>query len=60
MSEADQFRQYAQEATRWARQAKTEKEKRALLELVRTWSQAALESDSTVMVNVSPPEHRGN
>ena len=58
MSEADQFRQYAQEAMRWAHQAKTEKEKRALLELARTWSQAALESDSTVMVNVSPPEHR--
>jgi hypothetical protein len=60
MSEADQFRQYAQEAMRWARQAKTEKEKRALLELARTWLQAALESDSTVMVNVSPPEHRAN
>ena len=60
MSEADQFRQYAQEAMRWARQAKTEKEKRALLELARTWSQAVLESDSTVMVNVSPPEHRAN
>jgi hypothetical protein len=59
MSEADQFRQYAQEAMRWARQAKTEKEKRALLELARTWLQAALESDSTV-VNVSPPEHRAN
>ena len=29
MSEANQFRQYAQEAMRWARQAKTEKEKRA-------------------------------
>ena len=58
MSEADQFRQYAQEAMRWARQAKTEKEKRSLLELARTWSQAALESDSTVMVNVSPPQHR--
>ena len=37
-----------------------EKEKRALLELARTWSQAALESDSTVMVNVSPPEHWAN
>ena len=58
MSEADQFRQYAQEAMRRAGQAKTEKEKRSLLELARTWSQAALESDSTVMVNVSPPQHR--
>jgi hypothetical protein len=58
MSEADQFRQYAQEALLWARQSKTEKEKRALLELARTWSQAALESGSTVVENDSPPEHR--
>jgi hypothetical protein len=28
MSEADQFRRYADEAMRWARQSKTEKEKR--------------------------------
>ena len=58
MSEADQFREYAQEALLWACQSKTEKEKRTLLELARTWSQAALESDSTVVVSNSPPEHR--
>ena len=29
MSKADQFRQYAEEALRWARQSKTEKEKQA-------------------------------
>jgi hypothetical protein len=58
MSEADQFRQYAQEALLWASQSKTEKEKRALLELARTWSQAALESGSTVVVNDRPSEHR--
>jgi hypothetical protein len=58
MSEADQFRQYAQEAMIWACQSSTEKEKRTLLELARTWSQAALESDSTVVVNNRPPEHR--
>jgi hypothetical protein len=58
MSEADQFRQCAQEALLWASQPKTEKEKRSLLELARTWSQAALESDTTVVVSNSPPEHR--
>ena len=58
MSEADQFRQYAEEALLWAGQSKTEKEKRTLLDLARTWSQAALESGSTVVVSNSPPEQR--
>ena len=58
LSKPDEFRQYAEEAMRWAFQAKTEKEKRNLLELARTWSQAALASDSTVVVNDSPPERR--
>jgi hypothetical protein len=58
MSEADQFQRYAQEALLWASQSKTEKEKRALLELARTWSQAALETGSTVVVDDYPPEHR--
>jgi hypothetical protein len=44
MSEADQFRQYAEEAMGWVAQSKTEKEKRLLLELVRTWTQAAVAS----------------
>jgi hypothetical protein len=57
MSEADQFRHYAQEALLWARQSTTEQDKRALLELARTWSLAALESESPVVVSNSPPEH---
>jgi len=58
MSEADQFRQYADEALRWATQAKTEKEKEALIDLARTWMQATLESESTFVVNSSPLEAR--
>jgi glucose-6-phosphate isomerase len=58
MSTADQFRQYAEEAMRWARQSKTEKEKQVLMELAHTWTQAAFQSESTVVVNYSPPEHR--
>ena len=51
MSNADlsQFRQYADEALRWAVQSKNEKETQALIELARAWTQAAANS---------PPEHR--
>ena len=41
MSESDQFRQYAEEAMLWGSQSKTEEEKQLLLELVRTWTEAA-------------------
>ena len=56
MSKADQFREYAEEAMRGARQSKTEKERQALIELARRWTQAALQSESAGVVNGSPPE----
>jgi hypothetical protein len=46
MSKADEFRQYAEEATRWARQSKIEAEKEILRDLARTWTQAASHRDS--------------
>ncbi len=45
MSESDQFRQYAEEAMLWIAQAKTEEEKQLLLELLCTWTAAAVASD---------------
>jgi hypothetical protein len=45
MSESEQFRQYAEEALRWVAQSKTEEEKQLLLELVCTWTQAAVVSE---------------
>ena len=48
MSESDQFRQYAEEALLWASQSETEEEKQLLLELVRTWTAAAVASERTV------------
>ena len=50
MSSADLilFRQYADEALRWAVQSKNEKEVQALVELARAWTQAAANS---------PPEY---
>jgi hypothetical protein len=41
MSTAVLFRQYPEEALRQAVQFKNEKEKLALIELMRTWTQAA-------------------
>jgi hypothetical protein len=55
MSKADQFRQYADEAMRWAFQSKSENEKEALIDLAHTWAQAAVWSERVVSV---PPEAR--
>jgi hypothetical protein len=48
MSEAAMFRQYAEEAMRWASESNTEQEKRTLMELVCTWTLAATESERAV------------
>jgi hypothetical protein len=57
MSKADEFRQYAKEAMRWAYRSKNEKEKLALIELVRTWMQAALHREGTAAsANHGAPE----
>jgi hypothetical protein len=50
-AKGDEFRQYAEKALRWAHQSKNEKEKEALIDLARTWMQATLESESTLVVN---------
>jgi hypothetical protein len=42
MSEADEFRQYAEEALRWAERSKTAQEEQALIGLARTWTEAAV------------------
>ena len=57
MSKAEEFRRYAEEAVRWARKSKTEQEKQALMDLARTWTQAAVHSER-IVVNSSPPEAR--
>ena len=51
MSKADQFREYAEGATRWSRQAKTEDAKNTLIDLALTWGQAASLSE---MKSVGP------
>jgi hypothetical protein len=39
---ADEYREYAAEAMEWAKAAQSEKERAIFLEMVRTWTEAAV------------------
>jgi hypothetical protein len=56
MSKADDFRQYADEALRSANDTKSEKQKQALIDLARTWTQAALKADASTFY-AKPPKY---
>jgi hypothetical protein len=58
MSKADEFRQYAEEAMRWARQSATPNEQLVLIHLARTWTQAAERNEHPVVVKELPPKTR--
>jgi hypothetical protein len=49
MSKADELRQYAEEALRWAQKSTTKKEKKALIEIARKWTQAAEQTESILV-----------
>lgn len=58
MSKADEFRQYAEDNLRWARQSTTIKEKTALLELADHRMRAALQSESDIDEQFGPRRHK--
>jgi hypothetical protein len=51
MSKTDQFWQYAKEAILSASEAKTDDDRRGLLELAQTWTQAALAERHSLIDN---------
>ena len=55
MSEADQFRQYAEEALLWAAQSKTEEEKQLLLELAHTLDPGGAHERRARQLHTRPP-----
>ena len=59
MSKAEEFRQYAEEAMRWARHSTIPKEQLVLINLARTWTQAADRNEHPVVVKELQPEPRG-
>jgi hypothetical protein len=56
MSKADQFWQYAKEAILSASHGKTDEDRQGLLELARTWTQAALLERACPVDRNSPAE----
>ena len=58
MSESDQFRQYAEEAMLWVSRSKNEEEKQILVELLCTWTAAAVVSDRIGVLSGSTPKPR--
>ena len=56
MSEPAEFRQYAEEAMRWANQSNTQDQKQSLIDLARIWTQAAVQSERIFSIKSSPPE----
>ena len=56
MSQTGQFRVYAAEALRAACDSKAEGNRQALIELARTWTEAAVQSERIFAVR--PSEHR--
>ena len=56
MSKADDFRQYSDEALRSATESKSETQRQALMDLARTWTQAALKADAAISSN-NPPKY---
>ncbi len=56
MSKTDQFWQYAKEAIFSATFAKTDEDRQGLLELARTWTQAALMARASSVDRNNPDE----
>jgi len=56
MSKASEFRQYADDAMRWARQSKSQADQEALIDIAHTWAQAAIQSETILFVHRNSPE----
>jgi hypothetical protein len=46
MTTVQEYRHFAEECLRWARDAKSEEERKAFLDMAHTWTQAAVCEDS--------------
>ena len=55
MAETDEFWQYAREAMLSVGYAKTDEEKRNLIEPARTWTQAALQGQAPPLIDRQEP-----
>ena len=54
MPDSDEFHQYARECLASAADATTEAERKALLQMARTWTQAAMQIEATSALTAKP------
>jgi hypothetical protein len=56
MTTADEYRKFAEECLRWARDAKTDEERKAFLDMARAWTQAgARTTGAAAPASMMPP-----
>jgi hypothetical protein len=51
---SQEFREFAQECLRWAGETKSERHREVLLEMARTWLQAAVEIEGALTPEATP------
>jgi hypothetical protein len=52
MTTADEYRSFAEECLRWARDAETDIERKAFLDMARTWTKAAAKVSGEAVADV--------
>jgi hypothetical protein len=58
-SSPKEYREFAQECLRWASETGSESHRQVLLEMAKTWMQAALEIERNLgLTDDLPPRHR--
>jgi hypothetical protein len=58
MSSPKEYREFAQECSHWATETKSERHRQVLLEMAKTWMQAALEVERNLGPMDDLPLHR--
>jgi hypothetical protein len=58
MSAADEYRRMAEQCLRWAREAKSEEEQTAFLEMATNWSQRAAQEAERILRLLKPARCR--
>jgi hypothetical protein len=51
---SEEFREFAQECLRWAGETKSQRHRQVLLEMARTWLQAAVEVEGGLTPEAAP------
>jgi hypothetical protein len=57
MTTPDEYRHFAEECLRWARDAETDEERKAFLDMARTWTKAAAQASGEAVPDIRAKSH---